>query len=806
MKESYLYRKLFQNKVQCRTCAHFCLLAPKERGKCGVRENIDGKLYTLNYGKLIAIHIDPIEKKPFYHFLPASQSLSIATVGCNFSCKNCFLPATFVITQQGPIVIEEIFNSGKDFMERKDGSIIAKVNPYRTITHQGKWRKIIHAFRHPFNGEIFRIKPYYTPEILCTPSHEMFVVKNPSEKPKKVRARELTKDYYLVIPKNYSFPKREPILDLKAILSAELGKKYKKKRKLTEKDVKKILELSEKGFTSRQIGKMFGLHPNYVRTLRSKLRKRGNFSTLKDIVLKEKENQIKFTNERGYIPRFIKLDKNLARLLGYYCAEGCVSKGKNRPNSYALVFSFSKDEKEKIEKTKELLKKIFGINTSIEKQRTDLTIRTSKTSVALFFKILCGENAKNKKVPFVLNESPKEIIHEFLKTYVECDGWVEENDVIAIDTVSKKLALGIYWLWLKMGFPPSFYEWHSPSKTKIENRIVNQSTLYYVKLKAQKFRYQFLFPNKKFKISTKSLKSVKFLENDKFWFVPIFDISKEKYSGWVYNLEVEKEHSYLANFVAVGNCQNWEISQVYKGKKEIPGEYILPEKIIEIAKENNLPSISYTYVEPTIFLEYALDVMKLAKKAGLKNNFVSNGFMSEESAKLVIPYLDAINIDIKGFTEDFYQKICRGKLEPVLKTAKLMKKKKVWVEITTLVIPTLNDDEKTFEGIAKWIFENLGPETPWHISQFCGAISWKLKHLPDTPLETLEKAIEIGKKVGLKYVYIGNIPGHKAENTFCPKCGALAINRANYFVHRYDKEGKCPKCGENLDLILKDNQ
>lgn len=251
------------------------------------------------------------------------------------------------------------------------------------------------------------------------------------------------------------------------------------------------------------------------------------------------------------------------------------------------------------------------------------------------------------------------------------------------------------------------------------------------------------------------------------------------------------------------NCQNWEISQAFKGAKEIPGEKVSPERIVEIAIENKVESISYTYTEPTIFLEYALDTMKLAKKAGLKNNFVSNGFMSEESAKLVIPYLDAINIDIKGFTEDFYQKICGGRLKPVLETAKLMKKNGVWVEITTLVIPTLNDDEKTFEEIAKWIFENLGSETPWHVSQFCGAISWKLQHIPDTPVETLEKAIEIGKKVGLKYVYIGNIPGHKAENTYCPKCGELAINRVNYFVHRYDKNGKCPKCGENLNLILK---
>ena len=256
------------------------------------------------------------------------------------------------------------------------------------------------------------------------------------------------------------------------------------------------------------------------------------------------------------------------------------------------------------------------------------------------------------------------------------------------------------------------------------------------------------------------------------------------------------------NFTCL-NCQNWNISQGYKNAKEIPGEEILPEKIVKIATENKLPSISYTYVEPTIFLEYALDTMKLSKKAGLKNVFVSNGFMSEKSLELVIHYLDAINIDIKSFSDEFYQKICGGKLKPVLETAKKIKKSGVWIEITTLIIPTLNDDKKNLEAISQWILKNLGRETPWHISQFSGAISWKLQHLPDTPIETLEKAYKIGKKLGLNYVYIGNIFKHKAENTYCPNCNELVISRIGYEIHRFDKNGKCPKCAKNLNLILK---
>ena len=205
------------------------------------------------------------------------------------------------------------------------------------------------------------------------------------------------------------------------------------------------------------------------------------------------------------------------------------------------------------------------------------------------------------------------------------------------------------------------------------------------------------------------------------------------------------------------NCQNWTISQGPKIFKIIEGKEVSPKKIVELALKNNLPSISYTYTEPAVYSEYALDTMKLAKKAGLKNAWISNGFWSKELFNLVSPYLDAANIDLKSFSDKFYQKYCGGRLQPVLDTLKRLKEKRIWVEITTLVIPTLNDSEKNFEKIANFIKEELDPETPWHISRFFGAVSWKLQNLPDTPIEILKKAREIGKKADLKYVYIGNI-------------------------------------------------
>lgn len=205
------------------------------------------------------------------------------------------------------------------------------------------------------------------------------------------------------------------------------------------------------------------------------------------------------------------------------------------------------------------------------------------------------------------------------------------------------------------------------------------------------------------------------------------------------------------------NCQNWQISQSPKPKNLITGKETAPQAIVDMALQNHLPSISYTYTEPAIFSEYALDVMKIAKIRGLKNVWVSNGFWSKELFEMIYPYLDAANIDLKSFNDDFYKKTCGGRLQPVLDTLKRLKKKKIWTEITTLIIPGLNDDEKNFKAIATFIKNDLGEKTPWHVSRFFRDVSWKLKDVPDTPPKTLEQARQIGLQTGLKNVYTGNI-------------------------------------------------
>ncbi|MEW6407760.1 MAG: AmmeMemoRadiSam system radical SAM enzyme [Patescibacteria group bacterium] len=275
------------------------------------------------------------------------------------------------------------------------------------------------------------------------------------------------------------------------------------------------------------------------------------------------------------------------------------------------------------------------------------------------------------------------------------------------------------------------------------------------------------------------------------------------------------------------NCQNADISQASKegleatnrsfqrtatlmkfGKaaqenffenKTIPGQDLPPEKVVHDAKNSGCPSISYTYTEPTIFLEYALDCMKLAKKNGLKNVWVSNGYQTPQTIKLIAPYLDAINIDLKSYRDDSYLKNCGAHLQPVLDSLILMKKSRIWVEVTTLIIPEFNDSEKELQDIANFIFKKLGKETPWHISKFYPA--YRLPGTPETPIETIHKACKIGKSADLKYVYAGNIPGDEYENTYCPKCHKLCIERLGYEMQRFDKQGKCPKCETDLNII-----
>ena len=201
-------------------------------------------------------------------------------------------------------------------------------------------------------------------------------------------------------------------------------------------------------------------------------------------------------------------------------------------------------------------------------------------------------------------------------------------------------------------------------------------------------------------------------------------------------------------------CQNWEISQVSKRQNTLSGHELMPEEVVREAKKNDCKSISYTYTEPTIFFEYAYETAKLAKKEGLYNIFVTNGYMTKETLNVIKPYLDAANIDLKSFREDFYKEMCGAHLKPVLDTIELMKKLGIWIEITTLVVTGKNDSDNEFKDIAEFI-ANIDPDIPWHISRFHPDFKY-LEGKP-TPIDALKRARDIGKKAGLRNIHLGNV-------------------------------------------------
>jgi len=240
-------------------------------------------------------------------------------------------------------------------------------------------------------------------------------------------------------------------------------------------------------------------------------------------------------------------------------------------------------------------------------------------------------------------------------------------------------------------------------------------------------------------------------------------------------------------------CQNADISQLPQEQPDLPGERAAPEAIVAAARQTGCRSISYTYTEPTIFLEYARDIAAPAEAQGLKNVFVTNGYMTAEALNTMHPLLHAANVDLKAFTEEFYRKQCGARLGPVLETLQGMKRQGIWLEITTLIIPTLNDDPEELKDLAGFIYKELGPDTPWHISRFHP--TFKLTHLPVTPVKTLQQARTIGQEAGLHYVYTGNVPGDDGEKTFCHRCGQLLLDRYGFSIRKnHLRAGGCPQC------------
>ncbi len=243
------------------------------------------------------------------------------------------------------------------------------------------------------------------------------------------------------------------------------------------------------------------------------------------------------------------------------------------------------------------------------------------------------------------------------------------------------------------------------------------------------------------------------------------------------------------------NCQNWTISQF--SPEDTKNYDMMPDKVVEQCINYNCKSIAYTYAEPTAFYEYTYDTSKLARAKGIKNVFVSAGYINEKPLRDLCKYLDAANIDLKSFKNEIYENLNGASLQPVLNTLKILKQENVWLEITNLVIPSWTDDLDMIKRMCEWLYKNELYDYPLHFSRFYPM--YKLTHLPQTPVSTLEKAREIAMNAGIKFVYIDNVPGNKSENTFCPKCKKMIIERRGFkILSNHIKNGRCEFCGEKI--------
>jgi pyruvate formate lyase activating enzyme len=254
-------------------------------------------------------------------------------------------------------------------------------------------------------------------------------------------------------------------------------------------------------------------------------------------------------------------------------------------------------------------------------------------------------------------------------------------------------------------------------------------------------------------------------------------------------------------------CQNADISQMPRDRGQILGRQASPEEIVRAAIRYGSRSIAYTYTEPTIFFEYSYDIARLAHKAGIASVYVTNGYMTREMLELFQgrsddhePWLDAANVDLKAFRDETYKQVCGARLQPVLDSLKSMKELGVWVEVTTLVVPGMNDSEAELNDIARFIAGEMGVETPWHVSRFHP--DYKMVDRDATPVITLRRTYDLGREAGLRYVYVGNLPGAHLEDTHCPTCNQTVISRWGFQVtQRHLQDGKCTHCGSVVDGI-----
>jgi pyruvate formate lyase activating enzyme len=781
--EGELYEKLDDNAVRCFACGHRCVIRAGKRGICQVRFNEGGELRVPS-GYVAALQSDPIEKKPFFHVLPSANALTFGMLGCDYHCGYCFTGDMLVITNRGPLALQDAFELGETRIKQPDGDVSFPSN-LKAITSSGGLRNVRGVFRHSYKGDLVKVKPYYLPVLRCTPDHRVYATSNISKLPELVYAKDLTKDSYLAIPKTFKFSTPQ-VIDAERLLGSNQVT-FRTPWSLASAEMQKIMDLTAEGKASREIGEMFGKSGSYIRHLRIKIRNGRTTDTKKSHPYIE-NGYLRFPNERQPgIPLKLDFGVEVAELLGYYCAEGSIVSGKNRPNSFNINFSFSKKEARLAKRVIDLLQDNFGVQARLVHRATTLGVSLSKASLALLFKMLAGERSTKKRVPEMLFDAPREVVKAFLDAYIEGDGHKFSNGKVSSTTVSKELAYGVGWLALKCGYFPSIYDASMPETGVIQGRVVRRAPHQYTVVWYE----------------TDDVKR-KVVDTDDFHLIPLRGIEREYFSGNVFNMEVDEEHNYLAGFFLVSNCQNWLTSQALRDPDSDASinyiRKISPQGMVEYARKTKSSVVVSSYNEPLITSEWAVEIFKKAKAAGLMCAYVSNGNNTPEVMEYLAPYLSAYKVDLKCMQDKSYRSL-GGVLQNTLDGIKRAHEMGLWVEIVTLTIPGFNDSNEELWDAARFI-ASVSKDIPWHVTAFHK--DYKMTDHDNTDVKTLLRAAEIGKEAGLQYVYAGNLPGRvgEYEDTFCAnaQCNYRLIRRSGYVIHEYHitGQGTCPHCNTKV--------
>jgi pyruvate formate lyase activating enzyme len=485
---------------------------------------------------------------------------------------------------------------------------------------------------------------------------------------------------------------------------------------------------------------------------------------------------------RPGIPSFLSVTPELAELLGYYCAAGCVIAGSGRPNSQTLVFTFALKEGELAERCRLLLSKLFDVTASETIRETTRAVMVAKSSLGVLFRELCGPGLASKHVPLPVQRAQRAVAEAFLSAYALGDGHRYANGKVAITTVSEQLAWDVAWLALRLGYLPGLYKTEPPKEHLLLGRLV----------RTQPHQYTVVWHEK-------PIGRTMYRQDDNFYYVPIRQVTRRLHEGHVFNLESAGRHTYLANFAGVHNCQNWVTSQALRdpGALAQPMD-CTPRQLVDTAQRYAAKLVATSYNEPLITSEWAVEVFKEAKRRGFTTAYISNGNATPEVLQYIRPWTDLYKIDLKSMRDKNYRSL-GGKLENILNGIRMVHQMGFWLEIVTLTIPGFNDSDEELRDAAQFL-AGLSADIPWHVTAFHK--DYKMQDPDNTGPEVLLRAAAIGEAAGLRYVYAGNLPGRvgKYEDTRCPRCRLTLIRRVGYRIleDRLTGRGACPRCGERI--------